>query len=357
MSVQETEDGQDDGPGARDLIPLSALLDGRPAGARPRYRAWYLRDWPRSEPIYRTEPIEPFETRWLSAQLGPVMFARVEITAMRWERRLADVRNSDFDPIIVSMMKAGEAQGDFDGRALRETAGTFHFHDLGRASLHVSTASLTYNLVIPRALADERFGPLQDLHGLVVPADQAALTFALAEQVDALLPTLDREQAERLGAMFLDALTVALKALRPRPTDPASSTLTLRRLAAERIEQKLANPEAVTVESLCQALNTTRGTALRGLPRRRRHPRLCHDPKAGAQPSGPGRPGPRRARRHGRPPTGIFRPRPPQPRLPHPIRHDPQPVPPTASRGPRNAPVAGLSGDEKLNYPRRTYKK
>lgn len=258
MTVQETRNGPDDGAEARDLIPLLRFsTDDLPP--EERYRAWYLRDWPRAQPIYRTEPIEPFDTRWVSAQLGPVMFARVEITGMRWERRLADVRNSDFDPIIVSMMKTGEAQGDFDGRVLRETAGTFHFHDLGRASLHVSTASLTYNLVIPRSLAEERFAPLQDLHGLVVPADQAALAFALAEQVDALLPTLDSEQAERLGAMFLDAMTVALKALRPGPIRSPDAALALRRLAAERIEQRLADSQALTVERLCQALKTTRG--------------------------------------------------------------------------------------------------
>ena len=133
-----------------------------------RYRTWYLRDWPRSEPIFRTVPTEPFNTRWESVQLGSVMFVYTEISGMRWERRRQDIRVSDFDPIIVNMMIEGEAQGDMDGRPFHETAGTFHFHDLSRPSLHASTASLTYSVVIPRPVAEQWFAPLQDLHGLVI---------------------------------------------------------------------------------------------------------------------------------------------------------------------------------------------
>ncbi|MGQ2989427.1 MAG: helix-turn-helix transcriptional regulator [Brevundimonas sp.] len=252
-----TIDGLGGGSRSRDLIPLLHFsTDDLPQ--EERYRAWYLRDWPRAEPIYRTEPIEPFDTRWVSAQLGPVMFARVEITAMRWERRLADVRNSDFDPIIVSMMKAGEAHGDFDGRALRETPGTFHFHDLARRSLHVSTGSLTYNLVLPRELAINRFGPIGDLHGLVVPEKEARLAFALAEQVSDMLTDMDADQAESLGRMFVETLAVALAAVRPRTRSPVSAELALRRRAVERIDQRLGVRDDPAIEDLCRTLGTTR---------------------------------------------------------------------------------------------------
>lgn len=260
MSCILTEAADDQAADARERIEvLRFSTDDLPAD--DRYRAWYMRDWPRAQPIYRTKPIEPFDTRWVSAQLGPVTFARVEITAMRWERRLADVRNSDFDPVVISLMKSGEAQGDFDGRPFHETPGTFHFHDLGRASLHVSTASLTYNLVLPRALADQWFGPLGDLHGLVVPTDQAKLVFALAEQVSDLLPTLEAEQAERLGRMFLEALAVALAAVRPKQSPPPSARAMLRRRAEDRIEERLTTGE-LTVEHLCDALGATRARLL-----------------------------------------------------------------------------------------------
>ena len=68
-----------------------------------------MRSWPRSRPVYRTEPLEPFNTSWEAAVLGSVTFVYTEITGMRWERRIADIRVSDFDPVIISMMIADEA--------------------------------------------------------------------------------------------------------------------------------------------------------------------------------------------------------------------------------------------------------
>lgn len=44
-----------------------------------RYHAWLARDWPRPQSIFRTEPIEPFDTKWESAQLGPIMFVYTEV--------------------------------------------------------------------------------------------------------------------------------------------------------------------------------------------------------------------------------------------------------------------------------------
>ena len=163
----------------RDLVEiLRYATDHLPPGER--YRAWLRRDWPRSDLIYRTEPTEPFNTRWGIGPFGPVLFAYVEISAMRWERRLQDIRTSDFDPIIVNMMMEGEAQGDFDGRAFHERSGDFHFHDLARRSLHASSASRTYTIVIPRPLAREYFGSLQDIHGLVIRGATAGMLIAHA---------------------------------------------------------------------------------------------------------------------------------------------------------------------------------
>lgn len=180
------------------------------------------------------------------------------ITAMRWERRLDDIRTSDFDPIIISMMKSGLAQGDFDGRPFREPAGTFHFHDLGRPSLHVSTASETYNLVVPRPLAMEWFGALDSLHGLVLPRAEAAMAFAQAEQTLNSLARLDEAQAERLGRVFLELLAVALAAVRPVARPRLTAAETLRERVAELIEARLGTRE-VSVDDLCRDLNVGRG--------------------------------------------------------------------------------------------------
>ena len=78
--------GPDSSPPAdapSELIPvLRFLTDHLPPAER--YRAWLLRDWPRRQNIFRTEPSEPFNTTWESALLGDIMFVYTEITGMRW---------------------------------------------------------------------------------------------------------------------------------------------------------------------------------------------------------------------------------------------------------------------------------
>lgn len=249
------------GPGAKagDHSPIP--IDRFSTSALPtmdRYAAWCARSWPRAGPVYRTVPSEPFNTSWEIAQLGAVTFAYTEITAMRWERRLQDIRTSDFHPLIISMMIDGLAYGDTDGRAFREPSGTFHFHDLGRPSLHVSTASRTYNLIIPRPVAVEWFKPLDGLHGLVVSGDAAAMLFSHAAQVRRALPRLDLGQADRLGRVFLELATIALAEARPDPEARVSTAQdVVRRRAEEELERRMGSGD-VAVADLCRALGVSR---------------------------------------------------------------------------------------------------
>lgn len=223
-----------------------------------RYEDWSRRDWPRNRRIYRTVPSEPFSTRWESAQLGPVIFVRTEISAMRWERRLDDIRASDFDPIVVSMMEKGVAQGEVDGQPFRQADGMLYFHDLGRPSLHVSTASLTSSLIVPRPLAEARFGPLANLTGVVLPPDAAAMAFAYAAELHRALPRLDLAHADRLGEVFLEILAFGLAQHMPHLTPPLSAEQSLRARAAEVIDQRMGGGE-IPVAELCKALGVTRG--------------------------------------------------------------------------------------------------
>ncbi len=222
-----------------------------------RYRAWLLRDWPRRDQIYRTEPSEPFNTSWEIAQLGEVTFIYTEITAMRWERRAQDIRESDFDPIIINMMVDGLAQGDLDGRPFYEPSGTLHFHDLGRPSLHVSTRSITYSIIIPRPLAQQVFGSLHDVHGLVVPAAAAEMLFAHAELTRRALPRLDIMVAERLGRVFLELAAIALAEVRPSQAPRLQSEKLLLQRATEEIDRRLGDGK-ITIAELCKAVGVTR---------------------------------------------------------------------------------------------------
>ena len=221
-----------------------------------RYPAWLARSWPRVDAIYRTTPTEPFNTLFESVELGEVVFVYAEITAMRWERRLTDIRASDFDPIIVNMMVEGSAHGVFDGREFHEEAGSFHFHDLAKPSTHVSTASRTFSVIVPRPVASATFGSLDDLHGLVVQGPYAELLLAHAELVWRALGSISQASAAALGRTFLDLLLAAAADARSTAPTPGRVALRLRGRAISEIESRLNKP--LTVTELCSALDVSR---------------------------------------------------------------------------------------------------
>ena len=221
-----------------------------------RYEAWLNRDWPRPAPIYRTVPTEPFDILMESALLGQLLFVRTEITAMTWERRAQDIRDSDFQPIIVNMMVKGEAQGDMDGRHFHEVTGDYHFQDLARPSLHGSTASLTYSLVLPRDVAKACFNSLEALHGLVVSGKMAKASLDLATTVWGLLPSLDAGRAVRFQNAFLELLAAGVEAAGPAAPARSSAEAVLRERAIEAIDLRLGLERASAAE-LCRVLETS----------------------------------------------------------------------------------------------------
>lgn len=221
-----------------------------------RYEAWLSRDWPRSERAYHTVPTEPFNVLMESASLGQTLFVRTEITAMTWERRAQDIRNSDFQPIIVNMMVKGAAQGDMDGRPFLEPKGSYHFHDLARPSLHGSTASLTYSLIVPRDLATVWFAPIDRLHGLVVAGETAAAVLDLAQAFWRLLPQLTSESAGRFERSLLELLAVGVEVAAPDAPAHASSEKALRAEAIAAIDQNIGLARASAAQ-LCRTLNVT----------------------------------------------------------------------------------------------------
>lgn len=221
-----------------------------------RYQAWLMRDWPRSEQVFQTTPTEPFNIVMESASLGQTLFVRTEITAMTWERRVQDIRTSDFHPVIVNMMVKGTARGDMDGRPFHEPDGTYHFHDLARPSRHESTASLTYSLILPRDLAAAWFPPIKHLHGLVVGGEAAAALMELTRNVWLLLPQLTPQGASRIERSFLELLAFGLEASMKDAPIRVTTDEALRVAAIEMIDQKMGLARVSTGE-LCQALNVS----------------------------------------------------------------------------------------------------
>ncbi len=206
--------------------------------------------------VFRTAPTEPFNILIDTVSLSQLLFARVEITAMTWERSARDIRMSSFDPILVTMMVEGEARGDLDGRAFLEPAGTYHFHDPTRPSLHASTASLTYNLLIPRHIAASWFSPMDELHGLAVSGELARPIMDLAATTWSLLPSLDQAGGARVERAFLELLALGFESARAVAPPRLSSEELLRRRVSELIEHRL-DLNTVTVADLCRFLEVS----------------------------------------------------------------------------------------------------
>jgi len=235
------------------LIPIERYsTDDLPPDER--YQAWLDRGWFRVAPIFRTVPAEPFNTTIESAAAGRLLVMYTEITAMSWERRVDDIRDSDFQPFSVNMMVQGTAQGDMDGRPFFEPAGTYHFHDMARPSLHGSTASLTYSLIIPRDVAKTWFGPIEALHGLVVTGELAKALMELVQSFWRLLPGLTPEGAARFERAFLEMLALGVEVTVPTAPVRVEAGVALRAAAIEAIDHRTGLERASAAE-LCRVLN------------------------------------------------------------------------------------------------------
>ena len=221
-----------------------------------RYDAWLRRDWPRTEPIFRTDPSEPFDTYWETVPLGPLAFVYCEITGMRWERRREAIRASSFDPIIVNMMDEGLAEGDMDGRSFRQPAGHLVIDDLGRHSIHVSSASVTHSVVVPRGVAESWFSSLDDLHGLVIGPPHADMIMAQAREVRRMFDRLTPDTGERLSRVFLEMLAMLVAEHRQLFAPPSDTALL--RSRAQALVERLLDSERLTAERLCQRLRVSR---------------------------------------------------------------------------------------------------
>jgi AraC-like DNA-binding protein len=158
--------------------------------------------------------------------------------------------------MIVNMMVEGLAEGDMDGRVFHERAGSLHFHDLARPSLHVSTASRTYSLVLPRPIAEQWLAPLGDLHGLVIEPPAADMIMSQAREVHRRLRDMTVGTAERLSRVFLELLAGIVSDGR-EGTAPLPKVALLRARAQEEIERRIGS-EAVTSESLRRRLGVSR---------------------------------------------------------------------------------------------------
>jgi AraC-like DNA-binding protein len=227
--------------------------------AQDRHEAWVNRDWPSLAPVFRTEPLEPFAVASESLRLGQIFVHYTTITAQRWVRDRDVLRSWAPDALTVVLTLEGEAHGMFGKRAFRTGPGSVQLYDLGQQSSHVSSASRTILVIIPRVVATARGLDVAALHGLVLHAGAAAMLAPNLLSLREAAPALSDEEGALLGGTFLDLLVLAL-ASAGRPGQVAVTGRSASALIARRtIEQRLGSP-ALTIANLCRELGISRTT-------------------------------------------------------------------------------------------------
>src|SRR5690349_11388677 len=140
-----------------------------------RHEAWVNRDWPSLAPMFRTVPLEPFAVSSESLRLGEIVVHYTAITAQRWIRDRAMLRSFGPDALTVALTLEGEAQGVMGARSFRTGPGSVQLCDLSQSSRHVSSASRTILVIIPRAVALARGLGVAALHGTVLQSGATAM--------------------------------------------------------------------------------------------------------------------------------------------------------------------------------------
>lgn len=227
--------------------------------AQDRHEAWVNRDWPSLAPVYRTEPLEPFAVASERLRLGEIFVHYTTITAQRWIRDRNMLRSWGPDALTVALTLEGEAHGTLGKRAFRTGPGSVQLCDLGQSSSHISSASRTILVIIPRAVATARGLDVAALHGIVLHSGAAAMLAPHLLSLREAALTLTDEEGALLGGTFLDLLILALAAV-GRPGQVAVTRRSAAALVARQtIEHRLGSP-ALTIANLCRDLGISRTT-------------------------------------------------------------------------------------------------
>jgi AraC-like DNA-binding protein len=177
---------------------------------RERHEAWAHRDWPSMAPLYRTVPQEPFDVRSERLRLGEVVVQYVRVTGQEWIRDGAVLRSWDPDHLMVAITLEGRAAGTLGRRGFATKAGDLHLVSLARPSAHISTASRTIILAIPRRMAADRGIDVEAVHGAVLNGTMSGLlTSHLLTVRDGAARTA-AASAPLIGRSAVDLLALAL---------------------------------------------------------------------------------------------------------------------------------------------------
>ena len=223
--------------------------------AADRHEAWVNRHWPSLAPIFRTAPLEPFDTRSETLRLGDLSIVFATITAQRWTRDRSMLRSGDPDALLVAITASGQAQGVMGERGFRTASGSVQLTDTTQPSSHESTASRTILISVPRPIATARgFDPMA-LHGRVLPSIAATMLGPHVLGLRAAAPELTEADGEVAATTFLDMLGLAITTSERRAQPAARGAASA--LARAAIESNLGEP-SLTIAGLCRQLGISR---------------------------------------------------------------------------------------------------
>jgi len=223
--------------------------------AADRHEAWVNRHWPSLAPIFHTTPLEPFDTRSETLRIGALSIVFSSITAQRWTRDRSVLRSGDPDNLLVVITAAGQARGVMGERSFRTGAGSVQLTDASQQSAHVSTASRTILVSIPRAAATARGLDPAALHGRVLASAAATMLGPHVLGLRDAAPELTEEDGQVAALTFLDLLGLAI-ATSGRNVPPVGRGAT-GALARAAIEAGLGQPSQ-TIAGLCRQLGISR---------------------------------------------------------------------------------------------------
>ena len=225
-----------------------------------RYDAWVNRGAPGIAPLYRTTPLEPFDTASELFRLGAVSVFYCTMTAQRWERDSGTIRAGNADGLTVAITLAGEAHGIMAGKAFRTSAGSVHLVDLAQPSHHESTASRTILITVPRARATAAGLDVSSLHGFVVNSAAGAMLISHVLRLREAAGEFTQAESSRLAQTLIELIVLAVRASLVVAGNVAGGRGAIAALLArDTIERRLESP-TLNIASLCRQLGISRTT-------------------------------------------------------------------------------------------------
>lgn len=243
-------------------IPIDFFSTSRIA-PRDRHAAWAARDEATVGSLYETTPREAFNVESTRVFLGGMMVGYGEISSQGYERSAATMRSYHPDLLNLHYMIAGHAQGVAGDRTFDQPAGTLFWTDVAQGSKHVSTASRSVMLSIPRPVAVDMGLNVRALHGATLSSPLATMLGSHLHHIVQAAPELESAQVQRLARSVTDLVILAASMVGEGPgLDPASHRAVTLRQIRDDIDGRL-DSATLTSGDLCRRFGISRTSLYR----------------------------------------------------------------------------------------------